>query len=121
MKEQLLSLVAELLESLGGLVVDLGALLGLGKLASGELLALVVGGALGLAALLESTKQLGTQGALFREARASALIEPTYLATTSSYFQPTSELRRPTVQNLRPGWSLRTRRAWGTTIFFFLS
>lgn len=54
MKQQLLSLVAELLESLGGLVVDLGALLGLGKLAGGDLLALVVGGALGLAALLES-------------------------------------------------------------------
>lgn len=55
-KQQLLSLVTELLESLGGLVVDLGALLGLGKLAGGELLALVVGGTLGLAALLE-TKQ----------------------------------------------------------------
>ena len=47
-------LVAEGLESLGGLVGDLGVLLGVGGLSQGDLLALVVGGALGLSSVLES-------------------------------------------------------------------
>lgn len=46
-------LVAEGLEGLGRLVVDLGVLLRFGQLALGDPLALVVGGTLGLAALLE--------------------------------------------------------------------
>lgn len=41
-------------EGLGDLAVDLGGLLGLGEIPSGGLLALVVGGTLGLSALLES-------------------------------------------------------------------
>ena len=49
-------LIAVVRESLGSLVVDLGVLLGLGQLSLGKLLALVVGGRLGLAALLQSIK-----------------------------------------------------------------
>lgn len=47
-------LVAEASEDLLGLAVDLGVLLGVGQLSLGELLALVVCGTLGLAALLKS-------------------------------------------------------------------
>lgn len=47
-------LVAKGLESLGYLAVDLGALLGLGELALCQLLALVVSGTLGLAALFQT-------------------------------------------------------------------
>lgn len=49
-----LRLVAEGLEGLRRLLVDLGVLLRVGELALSDLLALVVGSALGLAALLES-------------------------------------------------------------------
>lgn len=108
-------LVAEASEGLLRLAVDLGVLLGVGQLSLSELLALVVCGTLGLAALLKSDSEsvkhvhpVRTEGS-------------THLSTTSWYFQPTSWLRRPTVQYLRPGCSLRTRRAWGTTIFFCLS
>jgi hypothetical protein len=51
-------LVTEVRESLGSLVVDLGVLLGLGQLTLGKLLALVVSGGLGLAALLESLNNI---------------------------------------------------------------
>jgi len=47
-------LVTKRLEGLGGLAVDSRVLLGFRQLSLGELLALVVGGTLGLAALLES-------------------------------------------------------------------
>jgi hypothetical protein len=117
-------LVAERLESLGCLAVDLGVLLGVGQLTLRQLLALVVGGTLGLAALLESREKRQSVRVLNRSPPISVVDTTergTYLSTTSWYFQPTSWLRRPTVQYLRPGCSLRTRRAWGTTIFFCLS
>ncbi len=50
----LLPLVAEGLEGLSSLLVDLRALLRLRQLSRGQLLALVVGGTLRLASLLES-------------------------------------------------------------------
>lgn len=46
--------MAERGEGLGDLAVDLGRLLGLGQVPPGGLLALVVGSALGLSALLQS-------------------------------------------------------------------
>jgi hypothetical protein len=51
-------LVAVARKSLGSLVIDLGVLLGLGQLSLGQLLALVVGGGLGLAALLQSLNNI---------------------------------------------------------------
>lgn len=108
-------LVAEGLEGLRRLLVDLGVLLGVGDLALSDLLALVVSGTLGLAALLKSV------AVLVERSIENWCRRETHLATTSWYFQPTSWERRPTVQNLRPGCNLRTRRAWGTTIFFCLS
>jgi hypothetical protein len=116
-----LSLVAVGLESLRGLGVDLRRLLRLGELPRGELLALVVGGALGLAPLLEPITVSVFRSAPVCGAAGPEILSFTHLSTTSWYFQPTSWLRRPTVQYLRPGCRRRTRRAWGTTIFFFLS
>lgn len=127
-------LVAVSLEGLRSLVVDLGILLRLGKLSLGSLLALVVGGTLGLSALLQPVQIQSVNinqrqssgysriGLLSRIATRDHLSRIfTHLSTTSWYFQPTSWLRRPTVQYLRPGCRRRTRRAWGTTIFFCLS
>lgn len=52
------NLVAQGLESLLRAFVHLGVLLRIGQLSLGNLLALVVGGTLGLAALLQSVQQL---------------------------------------------------------------
>ena len=48
------SLVAVVGKSLGGLLLDSGVLLGIGQLSGGNLLALVVGGTLGLSSLLQT-------------------------------------------------------------------
>ncbi|KAI6771083.1 hypothetical protein HG531_009938 [Fusarium graminearum] len=50
------SLVAVVGKSLGGLLLDSGVLLGIGQLSGGNLLALVVGGTLGLSSLLQTVK-----------------------------------------------------------------
>ena len=118
-------LVSEGLKSLGCLAVYRGALLGLGELALSQLLALVVGGALGLAALLQTVEHVSNIPSTIEKTppypRMARIRNSTYRATTSWYFQPTSWLSLPTVQYFRPGCRRRTRRAWGTTIFFCLS
>ena len=117
--------VAITLQSRRCLLVHLGVLLRVRQLPGGNLLSFVVGGGLGLPALLQP---VGDVLAIVPKSAATAILQTshcagilTYLATTSWYFHPFSWLRRPTTQYLRPGCSLRTRRAWGTTTFFILS
>ena len=118
----LVSLVTELSELSLGLLVDLGALLGIGKVSSGSLLAGVVCGTLNLSSLLKS---VNITNQYISCAQIPALqpysIKYTNLATTSWYFQPTSWESLPTVQYLRPGFNLKTRRACGTTMRLTLS
>lgn len=76
------SLVAVGSKGLGGLLLDSSVLLGIGQLSGSNLLALVVGGTLGLSSLLQSAWELVVSG--------SQNISVTYRATTSWYFQPTS-------------------------------
>lgn len=109
-------LVAELSQLLLGGVVNLSGLLGVGKLSLCGLLAGVVCGTLDLSSLLESIGYVSCRLQwIFSVPRA------THLATTSWYFHPTSWLNLPTVQYLRPGFSLSTLRAWGTTTRLTLS
>lgn len=101
---------------LSGLVVTLCALLGLGELSSCGLLALVVCCSLNLSSLLKSVNAVVSMIFLLHISTSC-----TYLATTSWYFHPTSWLNLPTVQYLRPGFSLKTRSACGTTTRLTLS
>lgn len=76
-------LVSVLGELCLGLLVDLGALLGIGQLSPGGLLPLVVGSTLDFTSLLESTVSVSGIPTAYN------LIE-THLSTTSLYFQPNS-------------------------------
>ena len=107
------SLVTVLSQLLLGLVINLCALLGIGQLSSCSLLACVVCSALDLPSLLKSIKR--------QILSLYSSDHVTYLATTSWYFHPTSWLNLPTVQYLRPGFSLKTLKAWGTTTLLILS
>lgn len=107
-------LVAELSQLLLRLAVNLCALNSLGELSSCSLLALVVCGTLNLSSLFKSI----SMSVLLPD---SCDYSQTYLATTSWYFHPTSWLSLPTVQYFRPGFSLNTLKAWGTTTRLTLS
>jgi len=108
------NLVSVLGQLLLDLLIHVGGLLCLGELSPGSLLSLVVCGTLDLSPLLESVFHCQ----YIPEILMSCI---THLATTSWYFQPTSWLRRPTVQYFLPGFNLSTRSACGTTILLDLS
>lgn len=110
-------LVSELLQLLLGLVIDGRALLRLRQHLPRSLLALVIRQPLDFPLLLESVVLLAS----LSPCQTPRLLHGAYLATTSWYFQPNSWPSLPTVQYLRPGFSLSTRRACGTTILFLRS
>ena len=113
-------LVSERLELFLHLAIHIRALLRVHELLPECLLALVVRRALDFSPLLEpAIITLANQ--LTPHNLPYPLRSITYLSTTSLYFQPNSTPSLPTVQYLRPGFSLSTLSACGTTILFLWS
>ena len=128
--------IAVLRQLLLGLGIDVRLPLCLRKMSPSDLLALIVRLTLHLSPFLKPVTQTESVLKLGISARRHLGCQPTKpwqpnggqdisivtnLSTTSLYFQPTSWLSLPTVQYFLPGFNLKTRRAWGTTILFFLS
>lgn len=109
------ALVSILGQLLLGIFIHLG-IRSFRKLSSCCLLPLVIRGTLDLSPLLKSACHVS----MFRTL-VVFFSDPSYLATTSWYFQPTSWLSLPTVQYFRPGFNLNILSACGTTILCFLS
>src|SRR6202161_3473670 len=115
-----------LISVFGQLTLDLltsCCLLRFRELSSIHLLALIERGALGFPPLLQPVYRVSISRKLkcpstFREKIKEIRQQSSYLETTSWHFDPNSWLSLPTEQYLRPGLSLRTRRACGTTTRF---